>query len=65
MMSQVMDQNGADMRSMNMSADARWNSLLKADLADLPALQGAELSAVLAPQSAAALTSSSPLLAAK
>jgi hypothetical protein len=46
MMSQMMDRMGADMRSMNMSADAKWNSLVdsvKADLADLPALQGKEL----------------------
>ena len=48
MMSQMMDRMGADMRRMNMSADARWSSLvdsLKADLADLPGLQGKELSA--------------------
>ena len=47
MMSQMMDRMGADMRSMNMSADAGWNALVdsvKADLADLPALQGTELS---------------------
>jgi hypothetical protein len=48
MMSQMMDRMGADMRRMNMSADAKWNSLtdsVKADLADLPGLQGKELSA--------------------
>lgn len=48
MMSQTMDRMGADMRSMNMSGDAKWNSLVdsvKADLADLPGLQGKELSA--------------------
>lgn len=48
MMSQMMDGMGADMRSMDMSGDAKWNALVdsvKADLADLPALQDAELSA--------------------
>ena len=48
MMSQMMDRMGADMRSMHMSADAKWNSLVdsvNADLADLPSLQGKELSA--------------------
>jgi hypothetical protein len=48
MMSQMMDRMGADMRRMNMSTDAKWNSLMdsvKADLADLPGLQGKELSA--------------------
>jgi len=47
MTSQMMDRMGADMRSMNMSADAKWSSLMdsvKADLADLPGLQGRELS---------------------
>ena len=47
MMSQMMDQMGADMRRMNMSADAKWSALtdsVKADLADLPGLQGNELS---------------------
>jgi hypothetical protein len=46
MMSQMMDRMGADMRSMNMSADPKWSSLVdsvKADLADLPGLQGKEL----------------------
>lgn len=48
MMSQMIDRMGADMRSMNMSADAKWNALVdsvKSDLADLPGLQGKELSA--------------------
>jgi hypothetical protein len=48
MMSQMMDRMGADMRSMQMSGDAKWNGLVdsvKADLADLPGLQGKELSA--------------------
>ena len=48
MMSQMMDRMGADMRGMNMRSDARWNALvdsIKADLADLPSLKGAELSA--------------------
>jgi hypothetical protein len=46
MMSQMMDRMGADMRSMHMNGDAKWNALMdsvKADLADLPALQGNEL----------------------
>ncbi len=48
MMSQMMDRMGADMRSMHMSADAEWSSLsdsVKADLAELPGVQGKELSA--------------------
>lgn len=48
MMSQMMDRMGADMRGMNMRSDARWNALvdsIKADLADMPSLKGAELSA--------------------
>jgi hypothetical protein len=48
MMSQMMDRMGVDMRGMNMSGDAKWNALVdsvKADLADLPGLQGKELSA--------------------
>jgi hypothetical protein len=48
MMSQMMDRMGADMRSMHMSADAKWNALVdsvNADLADLSGLQGKELSA--------------------
>jgi hypothetical protein len=47
MMSQMMDRMGADMRGMNMSGDAKWNALVdsvKADLADLPGLQGNQLS---------------------
>ena len=47
-MSQMMDRMGADMRSMNMNGDAKWNALVdsvKTDLADLPGLQGEELSA--------------------
>jgi hypothetical protein len=50
MMSQMMDRMGADMRGMNMSGDAKWNALadsVKADLADLPGLQGNELSALM------------------
>jgi hypothetical protein len=45
-MSQMMDRMGADMRGMHMSGDAKWNALtdsVKADLAELPALQGNEL----------------------
>jgi hypothetical protein len=48
MMSQMMDRMGADMRSMRMSGDAKWNALVdsvNADLADLSGLQGKELSA--------------------
>ena len=48
MMSQMMDRMGADMLSMKMSGDAKWNSLVdsvKADLAELSGLQGKELSA--------------------
>jgi hypothetical protein len=47
-MSQMMDRMGADMRSRHMSGDAKWTALMdsvKADLADLPGLQGKELSA--------------------
>jgi hypothetical protein len=47
MMSQMMDRMGSDMRNMKMSGDAKWNALVdsvKADLADLPGLQGKELS---------------------
>ncbi len=50
MMSQMMDQMGADMRNMNMSGDTKWNALVdsvKADLADLPGRQGPELSALM------------------
>jgi len=45
-MSQMMDRMGADMRGMHMSGDAKWNALtdsVKADLAELPGLQGGEL----------------------
>lgn len=48
MMSQMMDRMGSDMRSMQMSGDAKWNTLVdsvKADLAELPGLQGQQLSA--------------------
>jgi hypothetical protein len=48
MMSQMLDRMGTDMRSMKMSGDAKWNSLVdsvKADLAELPSLQGNKLSA--------------------
>ena len=48
MMSQMLDRMGSDMRNMKMSGDAKWNGLVdsvKADLADLPGLQGSELSA--------------------
>jgi hypothetical protein len=48
MMSQMMDRMGADMRGMNMGGDAKWNALadsVKADLAELPGLQGRKLSA--------------------
>jgi hypothetical protein len=48
MMSQMMDRMGSDMRNMKMSGDAKWNGLVdsvKADLAELPGLQGKELSA--------------------
>jgi hypothetical protein len=47
MMSQMMDRMGADMRNMKMSGDTKWNALVdsvKADLADLPGLQGKALS---------------------
>ena len=47
-MSRMMDRMGADMRSMNVSGDAKWNALVdsvKADLAELPGLQGKALSA--------------------
>ena len=46
MMSQMMDRMGSDMRGMHMSGDAKWNALMdsvKADLAELPGLQGGEL----------------------
>lgn len=47
MMSRMMDRMGADIRGMNMSGDAKWNALVdsvKVDLAELPGLQGKELS---------------------
>ncbi len=47
-MSQMMDQMGSDMRNMRMSGDAKWNGLVdsvKADLAELPGLEGAKLTA--------------------
>jgi hypothetical protein len=46
MMSQMMDRMGADVRSMNMSGDPKWNALtdsVKRDLADLPNLKGKAL----------------------
>ncbi len=48
MMSQMMDRMGGDMRGMNMVASPAWNALtdsVKRDLADLPAIEGDELSA--------------------
>jgi hypothetical protein len=48
MMSQMMDQMGAEMRQMNMSASPEWSVLsdsVKTDLADLPGLSGQQLSA--------------------
>jgi hypothetical protein len=48
MMSQMMDRMGSDMRNMKMNGDVKWNALVdsvKADLAELPGLQGKELSA--------------------
>lgn len=47
-MSQMLDAMGADMRRMNMSGDATWTALadsVKRDLAEVPDLQGQELSA--------------------
>ena len=47
MMSQMMDQVGGEMRRMNMAATPEWTALtdsVMADLADLPGLQGQELS---------------------
>jgi hypothetical protein len=46
MMSQMMDQMGADMRGMRMSGTAAWNALtdsVKRDLAELPDLKGQAL----------------------
>ena len=48
MMSRMMDGMGADMRGMQMSGDAGWNALVdsvKADLAELPGLEGQALAA--------------------
>ena len=48
MMSQMMDRMGGDMRGMNMGGSAEWTALsdsVKRDLADLPGLEGQELSA--------------------
>ncbi len=48
MMSQMMDRMGGDMRGMNMGGNAEWTALtdsVKRDLADLPGLEGKELSA--------------------
>jgi hypothetical protein len=48
MMSQMMDQIGGEMRQMNMSATPEWSALtdsVKQDLAELPGINGARLSA--------------------
>jgi hypothetical protein len=48
MMSQMMDRMGGDMRGMKMEGNAEWTALgdsVKRDLADLPGLQGKDLSA--------------------
>lgn len=48
MMSEMMDRMGADMRTMKMSGSPEWNALtdsVKQDLAELPHLEGPELSA--------------------
>lgn len=48
MMSQMMDRMGGDMRGMNMGGSAEWTALtdsVKRDLADLPGLEGKDLSA--------------------
>ena len=47
MMSQMLDGMGSDMRGMDMPAGREWTALsdsVKQDLADLPGLQGQELS---------------------
>lgn len=47
MMSQMMDQMGGEMRQMNMAPTPEWNALtdsVKGDLAELPALEGQDLS---------------------
>ena len=44
----MLAQMGADMRSMNMQGDARWNALIdsvRADVVRMPELSGAELQA--------------------
>lgn len=48
MMSQMMDRMGGDMRGMSMGGNAEWTALtdsVKRDLADLPGLEGKDLSA--------------------
>jgi hypothetical protein len=48
MMSQMLDRMGSDMRKMNMSASSEWTALtdsVKQDLAELPSVKGARLSA--------------------
>lgn len=47
-MSRMLDAMGAEMRSMNMAGDSAWTALtdsVKRDLAELPGLQGQELTA--------------------
>ena len=47
MMSQIMDEMGADMRGMNMPESPEWTALtdsVKQDLAELPGLSGQQLS---------------------
>lgn len=47
-MSRMLDAMGAEMRSMNMVGDSAWTALtdsVKRDLAELPGLQGQELTA--------------------
>ena len=47
MMSEMLDQMGSEMRQMNMKEAPEWTALtdsVKRDLADLPGLQGQELS---------------------
>ena len=48
MMSQILDRMGSDMRQMNMSGSSEWTALtdsVKQDLAELPMVTGARLSA--------------------
>lgn len=48
MMSQMMDRMGGDMRGMKIAGNAEWSALadsVKRDLADLPGLEGKDLSA--------------------